>query len=174
MLVKLRDIDKVSADKLYPNDKKRIVRAFEAVLNTGKPLSEHDNESKLQPDRYSCTKFILTFKNRDDLYSKIDKRVDEMISGGLKNEVNSLINKGVTLNHTSMQAIGYKELAEVITSGADLSAAVEKIKMESRRYAKRQLTWFRRDLDASWITWDKKAEISRGVEIIRSFLNEAK
>jgi tRNA dimethylallyltransferase len=129
---------------------------LEAFITTGKTISEHDMETKTLPPRYNAVKFALTFSDREKLYERIDRRVDDMISLGLVDEVSSLLEMGVSSKSTSMQAIGYKEISAAITDGSDINLAIEKIKMESRRYAKRQLTWLRRDKDVKWIPWDNE------------------
>jgi tRNA dimethylallyltransferase len=100
------------------------------------------------------------------LYAKINHRVDNMISNGLKREVEALLKMGVSRDCTSMQAIGYKEISDALIGIYEMNDAVEKVKMESRRYAKRQLTWLRRDNEIRWITWDKEPDISRAVDEI--------
>ena len=152
MLLRLGEFDPQSAAKLHANDKKRIVRAFESYTITGKTISQHDSETKALPPRYDARKFALTFSDRSELYSRIDRRVDSMLEKGLLNEVRGLLDMGVPPGCTAMQAIGYKEMAEVVTGRCSMEDATEKIKMESRRYAKRQLTWLRRDTDVKWIT----------------------
>jgi len=166
MLKKLHDVDAESAGKLHSNDKKRIVRALEAFYITGKTISQHDMESKALLPKYDAVKFSLNFTQREDLYSRIDKRVDNMIKSGLENEVIALKEMGVTCKNTSMQAIGYKEIFKAITNGESVQSVVETIKMESRRYAKRQLTWLRRDENVLWILWDKTPDIKYGLNII--------
>jgi len=163
MLLKLREVDAPCAARLHANDKKRIVRALEALETTGKPLSQHDAESKTTPPRYDAVKFALTFANREVLYARIEHRVDEMLTKGLINEVSSLLDMIIPRSSTSMQAIGYKEIADAIVSGSDIGEAVDKVKMESRRYAKRQLTWQKRDIELTWITWDDAPDIDRGM-----------
>jgi len=180
MLVKLRDVDAESAEKLYANDRKRIVRALEAFKTTGKPISLHDKESKFIPQRYSAVKFALTFSERDDLYSEIDRRVDNMMSRGLMNEISSLLKMGVSRSSTSLQAIGYKEFSSLMADypenidGASIDDVVNKIKMESRRYAKRQLTWLRRDNNIRWIIWNGFPDFNGAVLKITELLNEKK
>jgi len=173
MLSKLRDIDFEKAEKLHANDKKRIVRAFESFLTEGKPISLHDTLSKDIPQRYDALKVALMFSDRAELYSRIDLRVDEMMRKGLEREVQSLFDLGVKRNNTSMQAIGYKEISDAIVSGFDISEAVEKIKMESRRYAKRQLTWLRRFDDVKWLSWESVPDIDGGIQRLMEFVNEA-
>jgi len=174
MLSELRKIDKASADKLFPNDKKRIVRAFEAIEGSGKPISLHDEESKAKPVKYDYIKVALSFADRSVLYDTINKRVDLMIANGLEQEVLSLIDMGVSRSCTSMQAIGYKEMLEAILGETDIKTAIEKIKMESRRLSKRQLTWLRRDDKTKWIIWEDVPDIKRGFDTIVGMINEKK
>ena len=169
MLARLGEFDTLSAGKLHLNDKKRIVRAIEVYETTGKSISQHDLETKSLPPRYDALKICLTYSNRDDLYAKIDERVDKMITLGLEQEVHRLLDMGVKADTTSMQAIGYKEMVEAISGKCTMAQAVDKIKMESRRYAKRQLSWFRRDENTKWITWEKAPDISEALEKIKSF-----
>lgn len=166
MLRKLSGFDPVSAAKLHANDKKRIVRAFEVYLTSGKPISQHDFESKSIPPRYIANKFALRFSDRAALYTRIDDRVYTMIRAGLENEVRGLIKMGVTRNCTAMQAIGYKEMAGAIFGECSIDDAIERIKTESRRYAKRQLTWLRRDTDVTWITWNDKPDLDMGMKVL--------
>jgi len=176
MLLKLRLFDAESAAKLHKNDKKRIVRAFEAFKTTNKPISLHDKESKEIPQRYKALKVALNFAERSKLYQRIDDRVDEMMIKGLENEVKALLSMNVSRSCTSMQAIGYKEISGVIlgkpdTGGViDMSEAVDKIKMESRRYAKRQLTWLRRDDDVKWLTWENTPDMDYGLAEIMKII----
>ena len=151
MLRELSVIDPERAEKLYANDKKRIVRAFEIYYETGKTISQHDWESQKLPPRYDACKIALSFTNRETLYHRINARVDGMMENGLYEEVLSLLNLGLDIGHTAMQAIGYKELLLVAGGKGTLAEAVDKIKMESRRYAKRQLSWLRRDEGINWI-----------------------
>jgi len=180
MLVKLRSVDEISAAKLHSNDKKRIVRALEAFLTTGKPLSLHDLETVSLPRRYESIKFALTYSDRAELYNSIDRRVDTMITKGLIHEVRTLFDIGVSRCNTSMQAIGYKEISDVLISDPDISdaadilTAAEKIKMESRRYAKRQLTWLRRDNEIIWITWSGTPDHECGAQRLMEILYETK
>jgi len=174
MLAKLQVFDEISAKKLYPNDKKRIVRAIEAFITTGKTISQHDLESRSQPPRYSALMVALTFYERSVLYERIDRRVDEMILKGFIKEVHSLLDMGVSRSSTALQAIGYKEFSAAILGEIDMETAVGQVKMESRRYAKRQLTWLRRNNEINWITWDKEPNFIAGVKVILEKLNEKK
>ena len=152
---RLREFDFDAAERLHFNDKRRIVRAFEIFQTTGKTITEHDFETKALPPRYNALKIALTFANRAVLYKRIDDRVDMMMSDGLVREVQALLGMGISPGVTSMQAIGYKEIVLALEGDTTMDEAVEKIKMESRRYAKRQLSWLRRDENVQWVTWDK-------------------
>jgi len=174
MLKKLREIDAESAARLHSNDKKRIVRAMEAYMITGKTISEHDVETKAVPPRYNTLKIAITFSERNELYARINRRVDGMMLRGLEDEVNSLLSRGVPCSSTSMQAIGYKEISAAIINRSDMSSAVEKVKMESRRYAKRQLTWLRRDDEIKWVTRECLLDVDSTTQIILELFNEAK
>jgi len=166
MLDKLSKFDPESALRLHFNDKKRIVRAMEVNKATGKSLSQHDRETKNAPSRYDAVIIALTFPDRAELYSRIDRRVDAMLRRGLDREVRGLIDMGVPEGCTSMQAIGYKEMVGAIQGLFGFEAAAEKIKMGSRRYAKRQLTWLRRKTDIRWIEWADDVDIDYGVRMV--------
>jgi len=172
MLEELSRIDPESADKLHPNDKKRITRAFEVYMQTGKTISEYNRETRSIPPRYNALKIALSYKDREKLYERIDTRVDEMVERGLLEEARRLIDGGLSSECTAMQAIGYKELAGVIAGEYDMGEAVEKIKRESRRYAKRQLTWLRRDESVHWIQWEDAPDFDTAVRISTQLLNE--
>lgn len=158
MLRRLAGIDPQRAAKLHPNDKKRILRALEIYQVTGKTITHHDAQSRLLPPRYSACFFALNFKDRGCLYERINNRVDEMMRAGLMDEVKGLLARGLGPGSTAMQAIGYKELAAALEAGSPVEAAVEEIKLESRRYAKRQLTWLRRRRDIKWILWENEPD----------------
>ena len=159
MLRKLGVFDPESALKLHANDKKRVVRAIEAYQTTGKTISQHDRETKSFLPRYDPVKIALTFSERSVLYDRIDRRVDDMLLRGLEGEVRNLLKMGVPPGATSMQAIGYKEMTGAIFGESSLKDATDKIKMESRRYAKRQLTWLRRDGAVIWRAWEEAPDI---------------
>ena len=172
MLGKLREYDPESAAGLHINDKKRIIRALEVYITTGKPISQHNAETKSLPPRYESIKITLTFSDRKDLYTRIEKRVETMLDSGLLHEVQELIKMGVPQNCTAMQAIGYKEMAAAINGEYSVADAIEKIKMESRRYAKRQLTWLRRDENVKWLTWEKEPDFDKGLEFLENISKE--
>lgn len=136
-------VDPESASSIHPNNEKRVIRALEIYLATGKKKSELDRLSKEMESPYDATVAALTYSNRDILYSRINDRVDEMIKEGLIEETISLLSDGVfEANKTAAQAIGYKELFLYIEGRESLDLAVEKLKQATRRYAKRQITWF--------------------------------
>ena len=156
----LETIDPEAAARLHPNDEKRILRALEVWYETGETISEHDRRTRDLPPRYDGVTLALTYRDRAALYARIDRRVDRMMAAGLAGEVRALLDRGVPPDCTAMQAIGYKELVPAILSGGDLSAAAEEIKLRSRQYAKRQLTWFRRDKSAHWLELDDPPDFS--------------
>lgn len=161
---RLKSIDPERAEKLSPNDKKRIVRALEIYQLTGKTISQHDKETRRLPPRYRSLRFALDFNDREVLYQRINDRVDTMVENGLFEEVDLLLKKGLSPECTAMQAIGYKEPAMALRGTITREDAIEQIKKESRRYAKRQLTWLRRDPDLQWIRWETAPNISEAVD----------
>ncbi|EPY2275586.1 tRNA (adenosine(37)-N6)-dimethylallyltransferase MiaA [Clostridium sporogenes] len=152
----LKDIDGKSYEKLYPNDLKRIVRALEVYKITGKSISEYtkENEKKLYDIPYNVNYFVLNM-NREVLYERINKRVDIMMDKGLIEEVKKLESMGYTPDMQSMKGIGYKEILFYLKGDISLDEAIYLIKKGSRNYAKRQLTWFRKDKRSIWIDKDK-------------------
>ena len=151
MLKKLAAVDPDRAAKLAAADKRRIVRALEVYELTGETITEHYRKTQLLPPRYPSVRFALTFRDREKLYERIDKRVDLMEQEGLFEEVQRLLDTGLTHEHTAMQAIGYKEIAAALRGECTRQEALDKVKQESRRYAKRQLTWLRRDKGIHWL-----------------------
>ncbi|MBQ7573828.1 MAG: tRNA (adenosine(37)-N6)-dimethylallyltransferase MiaA [Clostridia bacterium] len=140
----LAEFDPTSAKTLHPNNIKRIIRAIEFYKLCGVPISEHNEETKNIESRYLPLMFMIDY-DREVLYERINKRVDIMIDMGLIDEVKSLMDMGCNKQMQSMQGIGYKEIIEYLDSKCSLEEAISKIKQASRNYAKRQLTWFRRD-----------------------------
>lgn len=153
MLEHLRGFDPERAAKLHPADKRRIVRAVEIYILTGETITRHDEETKKRPKRYDAVKIALNFADRAVLYDRINARVDKMVSDGLFDEVKGLLDSGLSPACTSMQAIGYKEPAAYFRGEMSKDEAIELIKLSSRRYAKRQLTWLRRDDSIHWHEW---------------------
>lgn len=151
---KLKDIDPVSYETIHENNVKRVIRALEYYKQTNEPISKHNEEEKKKESPYNFAYFVLN-DVRENLYSRIDKRVDIMMEAGLLDEIKALKKRGCTRDMVSMQGIGYKEMLKYLDADYTLEEAVEKVKQESRRFAKRQLTWFRREKDVIWIDKDK-------------------
>ena len=151
----LERVDPNAAARIHPNDAKRTIRALEVWLSTGKTITQHDQESRAIPNRYTPLTIALNFAERADLWARIDRRVDEMMARGLEQEVRELLDSGVSAGCTAMQAIGYKEIASAILEGRPVAQGAEEVKLRSRQYAKRQLTWFRRNQNANWFNWKK-------------------
>lgn len=152
----LREFDPVSAETLHPGNKRRIIRAAEVYLETGKTITQHNLETQAVPPKYEPVWLGLDFTHRAELYARIDRRVDLMMEQGLLQEIENLLARGVPASATSLQAIGYKEPMAALRGEMTMEQAVEKIKQESRRYAKRQLTWFRRNKQIHWLFREEK------------------
>jgi len=150
----LRKVDPESAEEIHENNRKRVIRALEFYENCGKPISTHNKEQRQKTSAYNSCYFVLT-DDRKKLYERIESRVDQMLSKGLVDEVRTLKELGCNASMVSMQGLGYKEILEYLDGRCSLLEAVEKIKKETRHFAKRQLTWFRREKDVIWI--DKQA-----------------
>ena len=149
MLARLREIDPDTADRV--SDRKRILRALEVYLETGETITEHNRKTRLIPPKYTPLWLGLDFADRGELYRRIDKRVDIMLEMGLMEEIRSLLDGGIPEKCTAMQAIGYKEFVNALEGREPLSQAAEEVKKASRHYAKRQLTWFRRNPAVRWL-----------------------
>ena len=150
----LRKVDPESAEEIHENNRKRVIRALEFYENCGKPISTHNKEQRQKTSAYNSCYFVLT-DDRKKLYERIESRVDQMLSKGLVDEVRTLKERGCNASMVSMQGLGYKEILEYLDGRCSLLEAVEKIKKETRHFAKRQLTWFRREKDVIWL--DKQA-----------------
>ena len=172
LLEKLRPMDPQSAARLHPNDKKRIVRALELAM-TGQSITEHDEESRAAPPRYEAKIVVLGFEDRQELYGRIDRRVDLMLERGLISEVEGLLEMGVSPKGTAMQAIGYKETVWALEGRISMEEAAELIKQGSRRYAKRQLTWCRRYSGALRISREKSTKIADALQASTDFFRES-
>ena len=165
----LREHDPESAERIHPANEKRVIRAAEVFLETGKTITQHNKETAAQPPKYQPLWIGLDFTSRAALYARIDRRVDEMLRQGLMEEIGGLLAAGTPPTATSLQAIGYKEPMAALRGEMTMDEAVEAVKRERRRYAKRQLTWFRRNGDIHWIfqeepvsferTWQRAMEI---------------
>ncbi len=167
----LKQADSKRAEEIHKNNVKRVIRALEVYKATGKTISQHDEETKSNPPRYDATYIGLMFENRDRLYMRINERVDKMLLDGLLDEVKALLDSGISPDATSMQAIGYKELVSYFRGECTLEAAVEEIKTASRRYAKRQMTWFRRNERINWLSVDKTKDIEDLLQNSMNFIS---
>ena len=156
----LKEADPETAEKLHVSDRKRILRAMEVFLITGMPLSWHNAQSKQRPPKYEPAWIGLSFRDRAKLYARVDARVDRMLEQGLEAEVRALLDRGIDPRTTAMQAIGYKEMAAALRGSCSVAQAAEQIKQASRRYAKRQLTWFRRNQAIRWLYADECADLT--------------
>lgn len=170
LLQELSAYDKESAERLSKErNPKRIIRALEIYLASGITMTEHLRASKEIPSPYNAVKIGLTCKDREKLYSRINQRVDIMVKNGLLEEAEKYRNQSIS--ETAAKAIGYKELEPYFTGEKTLQEALEKLKMETRRYAKRQLTWFKRDAEINWIYTDecesKKEVFEKAMKIIK-------
>lgn len=160
----LKEIDPESAEAIHPNNVKRVIRAIEYFKLSGEKISDHNKKSALIPSPYDYVYIGLT-RNRDELYERIDKRVDIMLEEGLLDEVFRLWRDGCTKKLTSMQALGYKEIIHYIEGRCTLLEAVRILKRDSRRYAKRQLTWFGRNDNINWINLSEINSADEAAEI---------
>lgn len=153
LLAELQSADPERAAQLDPNDRKRILRALEVYRETGKPITQHEQEARALPPRYRAIYLGFAFANREDMKERIDRRVDEMVLHGLFDEVRALLDMGVPRTSTAFQAIGYKESLTFLDGRTTRDETVSLIKLRSRQYAKRQLTWLRRNPAIHWYYW---------------------
>ena len=168
MLTRLREIDPDTADRV--SDRKRILRALEVYLETGETITEHNRKTRLIPPKYTPLWLGLDFADRGELYRRIDQRVDIMLEMGLMEEIRSLLDSGIPEKCTAMQAIGYKEFVNALEGKETVQQAAEEVKKASRHYAKRQLTWFRRNPAVHWLVRngdDSREILASARQIIR-------
>lgn len=166
----LANLDPNSAKAIHPNNVKRIIRALEYIKQTGEPISAHNEAQRMKESPYQYRYFVLT-KDRTKLYEVINQRVDIMIEKGLVNEVRQLLDMGYNKEMVSMQGLGYKELIDYLEDNCSLDEAIYRLKRDTRHYAKRQLTWFKREKD---VTWVNKDEFSSEDEILDFMLQKLK
>ena len=164
LLEELRQVDPESAARLHPADEKRILRALEVYRETGKTISQHNAETRSLPLKYRAVYLGLCFRDREDMKALIDRRVDAMVAEGLLQEADWLLGQDLPPTATALQAIGYKELAAYRRGEATLEEAVDQVKLRSRQYAKRQLTWLRRNREIRWICWDKDRDFDKALQ----------
>ncbi len=151
VIEKLRAVDPESAARLHPSDRKRIIRAMEVYLETGQTITQHNRQTQTLPPRFSPVWFALEDEDRQTLYDRIDNRVHAMLQQGLLGEIEALLDSGVPEKATSMQAIGYKEFVDALQGRCSMEDAIALVQQASRHYAKRQLTWFRRNKSIHWL-----------------------
>ena len=155
VIEQLRAVDPESADRLHPSDQKRIIRAMEVYLETGETITAHNRKTQLIPPLYNPVWFALEDADRASLYARIDKRVEVMLEQGLIKEIQGLLDAGIPEKCTAMQAIGYKEFVDAIRGRSSMETATALVQQSSRKYAKRQLTWFRRNSAIHWLVRQK-------------------
>lgn len=153
----LRKVDPESADAIHPNNVKRVIRAMEYYEQTGEKISEHNEREQKKESPYAFKYYVLSLP-REILYDRINRRVDIMRDSGLVDEVRHLMDKGCTKDMVSMQGLGYKEVIDALEGNITIDEAFDRIKQETRHFAKRQFTWFRREKNVTWLEKDKFAE----------------
>ena len=146
----LKAIDKKSAEKIHPNNIKRVIRALEYYHQTGELMSVHNEREQKRESPYDAFYFVLT-DERALIYKRIEQRVDMMLQEGLVDEVKALANRGYDKSYVSMQGLGYKEILTFLAGECTLEEAVLQLKQETRHFAKRQLTWFKREKEVIWL-----------------------
>lgn len=154
---RLKEADAASAEAIHPNNIKRVIRALEYIHETGRPISAHNREQRQKESPYDFLYFVLTM-DRGRLYDRINRRVDRMVENGLVEEFHTLVEKGYTKDMVSMQAIGYKELFAYLEGRQPLDEAVRQIKTDTRHFAKRQMTWFRREREVTFLNREDFAD----------------
>ena len=170
MMLLLQSIDPEAAQRIH--DRKRIIRALEVYYETGETITEHNRRTLAIPPRYSPLWLGLDFADRQELYERIDLRVDMMIQQGLVEEIRTLLASGIPAKCTAMQAIGYKEFVAALDGCGTVEEAAEDVKKSSRHYAKRQLTWFRRNQNMHWLTRQRGQSTDKIIEDARRILSE--
>ena len=161
MLTKLQAIDPESAEKLHLADRKRIIRALEVFEETGETITAHNKRTQSIPPRYNPLWLGLDFEPRQTLYDRIDLRVGLMLEQGLVKEIEDLLSSGIPSKCTAMQAIGYKEFVAALEGNITIEEAVDEVRKASRHYAKRQLTWFRRNPNMNWLVRHPEDDFSK-------------
>ncbi|MDD4716199.1 MAG: tRNA (adenosine(37)-N6)-dimethylallyltransferase MiaA [Oscillospiraceae bacterium] len=172
LYAELQRVDPQSAKHLHPNDAKRIIRALEVFYETGETIWVYNQKTKRLPPRYDALRIALSFSDRAHLKARIGQRVDKMMENGLFKEVSALLLEGLSPQCTAMQAIGYKEMAVAVTGSVSPLAAAEDIKLRSRQYAKRQLTWLRKNPSIRWILWDAEPNFQLALHDSTKYMKE--
>lgn len=169
----LQQVDPESAKRLHLSDQKRIIRALEVYLETGETITAHNARTREIPPRYHPVWFALEDEDRTQLYARIDRRVEQMIQDGLLKEIEGLLSRNISPKCTAMQAIGYKEFLSMLSGNCTLQEAIEKVQQSSRHYAKRQLTWFRRNPDIHWLIRKPNMQNNEILSLCRQVLSES-
>ena len=172
MLSLLNSIDPEAAARLHLKDRKRIIRALEVYYETGETITQHNRKTQEIPPKYQPLWLGLDFEDRADLYSRIDKRGDLMLEAGLVEEIQALLASGIPAKCTAMQAIGYKEFVDALDGKISIEEAADQVRQSSRRYAKRQLTWFRRNEKMHWLIRKPDDDFAKILESARQIINE--
>ena len=167
----LRSVDPEAAERIH--DRKRILRALEVYLETGETITEHNRRTQAVPPKYAPLWLGLDFAQRSELYSRIDLRVDIMLRQGLVEEIETLLASGIPAKCTAMQAIGYKEFVAALEGRGTIAEAAEEVKKSSRHYAKRQLTWFRRNKNMHWLTRQPGQDSEEVIQLARQVIRES-
>lgn len=153
----LKAVDPDSAAAIHENNVKRVIRALEFYKKTGKQISKHNEEERARTSPYNFAYFVLN-NSRDVLYNRIDRRVDIMLENGLVDEVKALMDQGYTRDMVSMQGLGYKEIIDYLSGDISYDEAVYILKRDTRHFAKRQITWFKRERDVIWVNKNEFAD----------------
>ena len=169
----LTAIDPETAARLHLSDKKRIIRAMEIYLETGETMTAHNLRTQAIPPKYTPLWFALEDEDRSDLYARIDSRVTTMLEMGLIDEIQTLLAEGIPPRCTAMQAIGYKEFVDALAGRCSIEEAADQVRQSSRRYAKRQLTWFRRNRAIHWLRRSKEVGSAEILSAARQVLHES-
>lgn len=172
MLSRLADVDPEAAARLHLSDRKRILRALEVYLETGKTITRHNQETQALPPRYTPLWLGLDFPDRAELYRRIDRRVGLMLEAGLMEEIQALLRSGVPPRATALQAIGYKEFVAALEGRCSVEEAAQEVCKASRHYAKRQLTWFRRNRQMHWLLRQESQPETELLACARQILRE--
>ena len=168
----LQSVDPDSAKRLHPNDAKRVLRALEVYHLSGETISEHNEATRSLENRYDALVLALSFEDRDHLKARIDRRVDEMVRNGLWEEASRLLAENLPSDCTAYKAIGYKELFPALLGQASREDAVAELKLRSRQYAKRQLTWLRRKSNIHWILWGAEPDFVKAIQVSTKCMEE--
>lgn len=168
----LKAVDEKTASIIHKNDEKRVIRALEFYNETGRPISEHNEEQRNRTSDYNFAFFVLN-DEREKVYERINLRVDKMLKAGLVEEVKKLHSQGLNKYNVSMQGLGYKEILMYLENEISLDEAVYRIKRDSRHFAKRQITWFKREKDVTWLNkYDFSYDDEKMLDFAVNFLNE--